>query len=212
MHIDPTWNDMQGPCQLGSFRGKSLAGKDAAPEFHPMQGLCQVNNANENNEMPDTALTTKQMADLLDVHPRTLIRLADEGKIHRAPFGRGLYWQRESVRTYVAHLRAIAGNKGDSSDIDLTAERARLAKEQADKAALQNAQLRAELVPVKTVESAWLAASTAARRRILAVPSRLRNSGLGTDMSERLDRELRKALTDLADNGTGAQIEQEAEE
>lgn len=164
------------------------------------------------NEKTDTALTTTEMAEILGLHPRTLRRLADEGKVHRAPKGNGMYWHKASVQTYCQHLREVAGNKGHSGDIDLTAERARLAKEQADKAALQNAVLRGEMVKVKAVEAAWLGASTAARRRLLAVPSRMRNAGLGADLSARLDREMRMALSDLADSGPAAVPDEETEE
>lgn len=161
----------------------------------------------------DVAVTTSEMAALLGVHPNTLPRLANEGKLHRAPKGRGHYWRQASVSTYCNHLRDVAGNKGLSENIDLTAERARLAKEQADKVALQNAALRAEMVDVRTVEATWLSASTAARRRLLAIPSRMRNAGLEPDLSARLDREMRMALTDLADNGpAAAPDDDEAEE
>mgnify|MGYP001139556223 CR=1 FL=1 len=49
------------------------------------------------------------------------------------------------LRQYCANLREQAAGRGSS---DLAIERARLAKEQADKIAMQNAQTRRELAPV----------------------------------------------------------------
>ena len=80
----------------------------------------------------------------------------------------------------------------------LTTERARLAREQADAQALKNAALRRELVPAAEVERAWTDILRQVRSRVLAVPSRLRQAvALPADAVAALDRELRDALTEL---------------
>lgn len=54
---------------------------------------------------------------------------------------------------YCAHLREVAaGRSSGDDDLDLVTERARLASEQADKIAMQNAVTRQELAPVHVVE------------------------------------------------------------
>ena len=53
---------------------------------------------------------------------------------------------------YIRHLREIAAGRMANGDLDLATERARLAKEQADKIAYQNAQTRKELAPAYLLE------------------------------------------------------------
>lgn len=54
--------------------------------------------------------------------------------------------------SYCAHLREQAAGRAASGDLDLATERARLAKEQADKVAMQNAVTRGELAPAYLIE------------------------------------------------------------
>lgn len=53
---------------------------------------------------------------------------------------------------YCGHLREVAAGRAASGDLDLASERARLAKEQADKVAMQNAVTRGELAPAVLIE------------------------------------------------------------
>lgn len=55
--------------------------------------------------------------------------------------------------------------------MDASAEKARLLKEQADHAALKNAQLRAELLPAAEVVEGWQAAIGRARALLLGIPT-----------------------------------------
>lgn len=151
----------------------------------------------------DSVVSTTELSAILDVNRQSIHRFAQEGKIVPAP-GKGKYFLRQSVSTYVRHLRQVAANQGDGSTIDLSSERAREAKARADKLEIHNAQQRGALVPVVTVESQWIAVSTATRRRLMGIPSRMLNSGLSEYDAERLKLELREALDDLADNGLEA--------
>jgi len=65
--------------------------------------------------------------------------------------------------------------RGESStvdDLDLTAERARLAKEQADKHELENAKTRGELIVTEDAMKAWGAVVQRVRSRLLSIPSK----------------------------------------
>ena len=62
---------------------------------------------------------------------------------------------------YIRHLREQAAGRAASGDLDLATERARLAKEQADKVAMQNAVTRGDLAPVVMIEE--VLTKTAAR-------------------------------------------------
>lgn len=58
------------------------------------------------------------------------------------------------LHDYCANLREQAAGRGSAiaGGLDLVQERARLAKEQADKVAMANAQLRRELAPISVIE------------------------------------------------------------
>lgn len=65
--------------------------------------------------------------------------------------GHDAYDLEESTRRYIASLRETAsGRGGEEQVLNLTSERARLAREQADAQALKNAVLRGEYVPQAT--------------------------------------------------------------
>jgi hypothetical protein len=76
---------------------------------------------------------------------------------------------------YCAHLRSLAGNKsGDpDDDLNLTAERARKAKEEADRLEMLNAQTRGELLARGDVDAAVAAAFARVRARLIGVPSKV---------------------------------------
>lgn len=150
---------------------------------------------------PVHRIDTHGLCELLGVRPQTLTDL--KRRELAVSVGRDAWDLRETVGRYVAHLRATASGRGGEDHVaTLTAERARLAREQADAVALKNAQARGELVEAPAVERAWSDILGRVRSRILAVPSRLRAAAPMTPAEvERLDRELRDALTEL---GNGA--------
>ncbi len=137
------------------------------------------------------------LCDLLALSPAALSDLKKRGiAIH---IGRDAYDMAETVRRYVEHLRGTASGRGGEEQItSLTAERSRLAKEQADAMALKNAALRGYLVSAAEVERTWGDLLRQVRARILAVPGRLRLSQhLPPEIFVEIDRELRDALMEL---------------
>ena len=104
----------------------------------------------------------------------------------------------------VALERILCGTDG----LDFTAERARLAKEQADAQALKNLLARGEQVPASDQDMAVIALSTAASARLQAVPSKtaveLAAEGTPDGCQAIVAREIHAALHDLADAGQKA--------
>ena len=77
------------------------------------------------------------------------------------------------MRRYCAHLRDLAtGRGGEPAIASATAERARLAKAQAELVETKAAKLRGELVPASEVEAEWSGVMRTVRAGMLAVPSR----------------------------------------
>lgn len=139
------------------------------------------------------------LCDLLGITPGALTGLCKRGLAVK--LGHDAYDLTATVTAYVAHLRGTAsGRGGEEQVLNLTGERARLAREQADAQALKNAALRRELVPAAEVAREWGEALRAIRARVLAIPSRVRAvlPHLTPADVAAMDREARAALDDLA--------------
>jgi len=121
-------------------------------------------------------------ADLVDLSPRRVRTLIQEGKLPPAtgdklPLAAG-------VRAYVRFLRQ---GRGDSDE--LRAERLRLTREQADAQALANAETRRELVAVDEMVRRLSPCLVAMRQTILA-------AGLSEAARDSLLADLRRCLND----------------
>ncbi len=108
----------------------------------------------------------------LDLSDRTVRELLDRGILPNAR--RGALDLDACRLAYVRHLREMAAGRatGPAGD-DLTAERARLAREQADHYALKNAALRQELLPRTEITRTVSAVFQIVRDRLTALPARL---------------------------------------
>lgn len=104
----------------------------------------------------DAIPTQAQFGELVGISQPAVSELTSRGVL-----GAGMSC-RAMLLAYCAHQREIAAGRATSEGgLDLATERARLAREQADKFALQNAQTRRELAPVVLMEETL--ARTAAR-------------------------------------------------
>ncbi len=149
-------------------------------------------------ERPVHRIGGNELASLLGVTLRMITTLIERDIVVK--INPGVYDMGESVRRYCAHLReTAAGRGGEEQVLNLTGERARLAREQADSQALKNSIARGDHLPASEVLRTWSETLRATRSRMLAVPSRLRTElpHLTNSDFERIDRELRNALEEL---------------
>lgn len=75
---------------------------------------------------------------------------------------------------YTEHLREMAAGRGGEGGLELARERARLAKEQADKVAMQNAVTRGELAPAHVLEEVLARAGARAGRVLETIPGEIK--------------------------------------
>ncbi|WP_217698642.1 terminase small subunit [Pseudoxanthomonas indica] len=80
----------------------------------------------------------------------------------------------EWLLAYCDHLRSVAAGRGGDASLELAAERARLAKEQADKIAMQNAVTRGELAPAYLLEEVLARVGAKAGRILETIPGLVR--------------------------------------
>jgi len=161
---------------------------------------------------PDLAtivVSASDLAEMFGVSRRSVSEFSERGIIDRV--GRNRFALQRSVKLYCEHLRAVAAGRGGDGTQELTAERARLAREQADATALKNAVARRDLVQTHEVEREWVTVCRKIRNAVLAVPSRVRQTlpHLTSFDVEQISRELRLALTDIGkDDGSIAIAEE----
>ncbi|MBB5576370.1 MULTISPECIES: MerR family transcriptional regulator [Rhizobium] len=159
--------------------------------------------ASEPEDASNGEMTAAQLADLLGVSKRAISDFVERGIVVKTD--RNRFDMAGSVQRYCEHLRMMAaGRTGDGSDA-LTAERARLAREQADQTALKNAALRRELIAIVDVRNEWTSIGRRIRNGMLSVPSRCRQKlpHLTTYDVDLIDREIRSALTELGNEDDG---------
>ena len=139
---------------------------------------------------PRTA-TAAELADWLGLTANRVSTLAREGVLPRD--ADKAFPLRAAIRAYCDHARA--GATGRRVDSELAAEKLRLARESADKIALQNAVARGDMLDARTVANEWRAVVTDLRAGVLAVPSRVAALlGLDRAATTALDREIRDAM------------------
>lgn len=137
------------------------------------------------------------VAALLGLSSRRISQLSEEGIAVRV--GPGTFDASVTIQNYIRHVAGKAGSR--EANLDLNAEKARLAKEQADQVSLKNAVTRGELVEAEAVAQEWEGIVADVRSAMLAVPGRLRRragGALDAAAISLVDHEIREALTALA--------------
>lgn len=121
------------------------------------------------------------------------------------PSGSG-YDLKASVRGYCDKMRNRAGNKSgnEEDNLNLTAERARLARVQAEAHELKLAMARGEVLDADEVRRMLENDYRQVRSGLLAVVPRMgQDAGLSPVQLRALDQHIRNALTVLADDKDG---------
>lgn len=110
------------------------------------------------------------IAKLLDLTPRRVQHLANEGIIPRAEKGR--YELVPAVRGYIRYLRDRAIGADALPDESARACRARLLKAQAEAQEMENEKNRGDLLSVAVIERAWTEMASVFKSRILSIPGK----------------------------------------
>ncbi len=130
---------------------------------------------------------------------RRFRQLVDAGVFARAP--RAGYDADDCRRRYIEHLRQAAAGRNATGPLDPAQQKARKDKELADRAAMQNEKLRAELVRVDDAARIVTSMFTVVRTRLLAIPSKMAGrmpAQLRTQVNAIADDEIHEALEQLS--------------
>jgi len=109
---------------------------------------------------------------------------------------------RESLY-YLPDLVSYRLARADQNENSLAAERARLARTQAEKCELEVKQLRGDLIPASVILESWLPLVAAARQKVMAIKTKVKTQipRLTADELKKVDVICRSALEDLANGG-----------
>lgn len=110
-----------------------------------------------------------EIAEHLDISERRVREIATEWAIDSREVSL-VAWR---VR-YLRQLREQAAGRAAAGDLDLASERARLAKEQADRISMQNAVTRKELAPAELIEEILTRTGAKAARLLDTIPGELK--------------------------------------
>jgi len=144
--------------------------------------------------------TIVEIAKHIGVTPKYVQDLINEGVIDRKD--RGTYDINECRDAYIKKLREAAAGRANSGDLNLTDERARLAKEQADAKEMENAITRGELVYIEDVAKRVEVALSKVKIKILAIPTKVAPEAAAADDAKEvqalIERHIIEALNELA--------------
>jgi phage terminase Nu1 subunit (DNA packaging protein) len=174
----------------------------------PVLVLDYITHLREAKNKLETAPRQVETAAHVDLSDRSVREL--ENKLGLTAGG---YSLTEFRIAYIRHLREQAAGRATEGDLDLATERARLAKEQADKISYQNAITRRELAPSYLLEEVLAAAGAKVAAVLDAIPGsiRRRNQNLTAADIETIASEIAKARN-IAAAITLEELEAEASE
>ena len=154
--------------------------------------------------------TLQQVAAHLGVSTKTVQDLLANGVIKKKD--RGEYDLEECLRAYISRLREIAASRIGTGDLNLTDERARLAKEQADSKEMENAITRGQLVYIEDVAKRFAQSLSKVTTRLMAIPTKVAPEAAAADDAKEvqalIERQIIEALNELAgidEAGSGEQ-------
>ncbi len=151
--------------------------------------------------LDDQIVTTAQLCEALGIGRTALSDLKAKRVIEPVKRNQWLLWP--SLRAALAHYREMAAGRGDGG-LDLIAERARLAKAQADAQEMKNEVTVSNLLDAEEVLRTWEGFIFNARARLLAMPSKL-TPVMASETDHRrinahIQDEIYAALQELADH------------
>ena len=136
---------------------------------------------------PMSTASVDTIAKLLDMTPRRVQQLANEGIIPK-PKDRGQYEIVPCVVGYIKHIKGMLNGEAG----DLASEKTRLTRAQAEKTEIETARMKGELVSLADAERGWSALVGAFRAKMLTLPPRA-----ATAVLNKAEKEAERILTNM---------------
>ncbi|MBS7546236.1 hypothetical protein [Ancylobacter oerskovii] len=156
--------------------------------------------------------TQTDLAERIDLSQGAVSQMVGKGIFQ--PEARGRYDLHACTVAYIQHLRAQAAGRmlNPESALSLESERARLAKEQADAKAMENAVTRGELIPAADVGSTWEQICNEIKRVLLAMPADTAPLLGGKKTTAQIESILRDRVQEALEALSGADVDVERDD
>jgi phage terminase Nu1 subunit (DNA packaging protein) len=154
--------------------------------------------------VPVQKVTQRDMAEHIDLAERQVRKYVAAGVIEK-PAHRGQWDLAKNRVLYIRHLRGLAAgwqSKTESGEVlDLTEERAKLARVQTEAMEIKNATARRELIPADLVIDHWGQQTIATKSHLRSIPHQFKTAvpHLAAEEVELLRALIDRALNELAD-------------
>lgn len=117
--------------------------------------------------------------------------------------GRGDYDLDACRESYITRLRESAAGRANAGDLNLTDERARLAKEQADAKEMENAIERGELVYIEDVAKRFEEGLAKVRAKLLSIPTKIAPEAAAAEDAKEVQRLIEGAIVEALNELVG---------
>lgn len=154
--------------------------------------------------------TQGELAAHLGVSAKYIGDLIGKGVIQRAPVGK--YDLDRCRKQYIEHIREQAAGRASSGELNLSEERARLAKEQADAKEMENAIERGDLVYIEHVAKQIENQLTKVRTRLLSVPTKVAPEAHSCASVREVQSVIEKAIVEALNELVGYSQDEPSEE
>ncbi len=152
--------------------------------------------------MPTIKTTQREFAKLLGISQQAVSKLANRGVL--TPGASLSQWTREAWQW---QAEQAAGRQSLNGQYDLIGQRARLAKEQADKTNIEVRKLRGELYPASLWADLFSSAASIIKARLLGLHNKIASRyRLETKVILAIEDECRNLLTELGQERLPAEI------
>lgn len=145
--------------------------------------------------------TLTEAAAHLQMDVNSLKKLIDRNVITKRD--KGQYDIEQVRKEYILHIREVAAGRVKAGELDLQAERARLAKEQADAKEMENAIERGDLVYIESVAKQIEGQLTKVRTKLLAIPTKYAPELHATATAREIQLLLEQAITEALNELVG---------
>lgn len=143
-------------------------------------------------------LSVRQLAELTGKDISTINKALDGVRFTPGPRRSHLYESKEALAL------VYSGPGYQEKDLDLTKERARLARAQADVTEMQKAEMEGRLIDTEVAITQWQGLVANSRARLLAMPSKIAHLVVGVTHGEAqgiIASAVEEALNELAEEG-----------
>lgn len=117
--------------------------------------------------------------------------------------GRGEYDLDECRQSYISRLRESAAGRANAGELNLTDERARLSKEQADAKEMENAIERGELVYIEDVAKRFEEGLSKVRAKLLSIPTKIAPEAAAAENAKEVQRLIENAIIEALNELVG---------